>query len=74
MGSKKRLRSLDREQHFLWPHAEDDEERDRRRFAVEPNAHHCAVEDQPYDRFCGERAGVPGLPVALHLAPDPADV
>jgi len=40
--------------------------------AVEPHAHHGAVEDQPHDRFIGQRAGVPGVPIALHLAPDPA--
>ena len=66
---------LDREQHLLAvrAHADDDEQRDRGRLAVEPDAHHGAVEDQPHDRLLGQRAGVPGVPVALHLAPDPAD-
>ena len=58
-----------------WPggraHADDDEQRDRGRFAVEPHAHHGAVEVSA-DRFIGQRAGVPGVPIALHLAPDPA--
>ena len=30
------------------------------------------VENEPHDRFIGQRAGVPGVPVALHLAPHPA--
>ena len=66
--------ALDREQHLLavLAHAEDDEQRDRGRLAVEPDPHHGAVEDQPHDRLLGERAGVPGLPVALHLPPYPA--
>src|SRR5450759_645592 len=42
-------------------------------FPIEPHAHHGAVENEPYDRFLGQRAGVPGVPVALYLAPDPAD-
>jgi hypothetical protein len=68
--------ALDREQHLLavGAHADDDQQRDRGRLAVEPHAHHRAVEDQPHDRLLGQRAGVPGIPVALHLAPDPADV
>ena len=41
-------------------------------FAVEPHAHHRAVENQPHDRLVGQRAGIPGVPVALHLAPDSA--
>ena len=66
--------ALDREQHLLavLTHAEYDEERDRGRFAVEPHPHHRAVEDQPHDRLVGQGAGIPGLPIALHLAPDPA--
>jgi hypothetical protein len=65
---------LDREQHLLavLAYAKDNKERDGSRFAVEPRAHHCAVENEPHDRFFGKRAGVPRLPVALHLAPDPA--
>ena len=60
--------------HFLavGAHADDDEQRDRGRFAVEPDAHHGAVENEPHDRFIGQRAGIPRIPVALHLAPDPA--
>ena len=66
---------LDRQQHFLAvrAHAERDEQRDRGRLLVEPHAHDRAVEYEPHDRLFGERAGVPGVPVALHLAPDPAD-
>ena len=66
--------ALDREQHLLavLAHADDDEQRDRGRFAVEPHAHHGAVENQPHDRLVGQRAGVPGVPVGLHLAPRPA--
>ncbi len=48
------------------------EQRDRGRLAVEPHAHDRAVEDQPHDRLVGERSGVPGVPIALHLAPGPA--
>ena len=40
--------------------------------AVEPDPHHGPVEDQPHDRLLGERAGVPGLPVGLHLPPHSA--
>src|ERR1700748_2097438 len=31
-----------------------------------------AIQDQPHDRLFGKRAGVPGVPVALHFAPHPA--
>src|SRR5208337_3109135 len=55
------------------PHAERDEHRDRGRLPVEPNARDRAVEDQPDDRLLGERAPIPGIPIALHLAPGPAD-
>src|SRR5208282_378330 len=66
--------ALDREQHLLAvrAHAEDDEQRDRSCLAVEPHAHHGAVENEPHDRFIGQRTAIPGLPVALHLAPYPA--
>ena len=51
--------ALDREQHLLavLAHAKDDKERDSSRFAVEPHAHHCAVENEPHVRFFGKRAG-----------------
>ena len=67
--------ALDRQQHLLavGAHAERDEQRDRGRLSVEPNARDRAVEDQPDDRLLGERARVPGVPVALRLAPDAAD-
>src|SRR5882757_1038060 len=39
--------------------------------AVEPDPHHGAVQDQPHDRLLGERAGVPSLPVGLHLPTPP---
>src|SRR6185437_1440564 len=66
--------ALDREQHLLAvrAHAEDNEQRDRGRLAVEPHPNDGAVEDQARDRLLGQRAGVPGIPVALHLAPRPA--
>src|SRR5471030_1314051 len=66
--------AFDREQHLLAvrAHAENDEQRDRGRLAVEPYANDGAVEDQAHDRIPGQRAGVPGIPVALHLAPRPA--
>ena len=53
--------ALDREHHLLavLAYADDDEERDRGRFAVEPHAHHGAVENEPHDRLFGQRAGVP---------------
>ena len=67
--------ALDRQQHLLavGAHAERDEQRDRGRLSVEPNARDRPVEDQPDDRLLGERARIPGIPVALHLAPGPAD-
>ena len=66
--------ALDREHHLLavFAHADDDEERDGGRFAVEPHAHHGAVENEPHDRLSGQRAGVPRVPIVLHLAPGPA--
>ena len=66
--------ALDREQHLLavLAHADDDEQRDGGGLAVEPHPHHGAVENEPHDRLFGKRAGVPRLPVGLHLAPDPA--
>ena len=35
-------------------------------------APHCR-QDQADNRFFGERAGIPGIPIAFHLAPHPAD-
>src|SRR5262249_43263757 len=66
--------TLDREQHFLTvrTYAEDNQQRYRGRLAVEPYPDHGAVEDQSHDRLFGQRAGIPGVPVALHLAPHPA--
>ena len=51
--------ALDREQHLLavLAYAKDDKERDGSRFAVEPHAHHCAVENEPHDRFFGKASG-----------------
>jgi hypothetical protein len=54
-------------------HPDHHQERDRGGLLVEPDSDDSAVEDQPDDRLVGERALVPGLPVSLHLAPDPAD-
>jgi hypothetical protein len=66
---------LDRQEDLLavLPDAEGDEKRDRRRFLVEPHAHDRAIKDQPDDWLFGEGTGVPGIPIALHLAPHPAD-
>src|ERR687887_2352609 len=66
---------LDREQHLLavLPHAEGDKKRDRCRLLVEPNAHDRAIEDQPNDWLVSEGTAIPSIPIALHLAPDPAD-
>ena len=55
------------------PHAEGDEQRDRGRLAVELDTRDRAVEDQPHDRLLPERPHVPGVPVALDLAPGAAD-
>ena len=67
--------ALDREQHLLavGAHAKRHEQRDRGRPSVEPDTRDCAVEDQPHDRLFGERTRIPGVPVALRLAPDAAD-
>src|SRR5262249_24755866 len=35
--------------------------------------HHGAIQDQPDDRLLGDRAGIPGLPIAFHLAPHAAN-
>ena len=66
--------ALGGEQHFLAvrPHPDDDQQRDRGGLAVEPHAHHRAVEDEAHDRLVSERTSVPGGPVALYLAPHPA--
>ena len=31
------------------------------------------IKDEAHDRLFGQRAGVPRLPIAVHLAPNPAD-
>ena len=51
---------------------EDNQQRDRCRLLVQPDAHDGAVQDQPDDIFLAERALRPGLPVGLHLPPHPA--
>jgi hypothetical protein len=50
---------LDREQHLLAvrAHPIDHDQRDRRRPAIEPDANHGAVEDEPHDRLRRQRAG-----------------
>ena len=65
---------FDRQEYFLTvlAHPDDDEQRDGSGFAVEPHAHHSAVENQPHDWLVGQRAGTPCVPVALHLAPHAA--
>jgi hypothetical protein len=40
-------------------HINDDQQRDGGRFAIEPHAHHRAVENEPHDRLIGQRADVP---------------
>ena len=66
--------ALDREQNLLAvrSHAKHNEQRDRGRLAVEPHPNDGAVEDQPHDRLLGQRAAIPGVPVAFDLAPGPA--
>ena len=54
-------------------HPEDDQQRDIRRFAVEPDAHDRAVQDETHHLLSGQIAPVPGFPVRLHLAPGAAD-
>ena len=54
-------------------HTQGNKQRNRRRFLVHPNTHHRAVEDEAHDRLGSERAGLPGIPIALDLAPGPAD-
>ena len=51
------------------PDAEDDKERNRRGFAIEPDAHHRTIEDETHDVFIGEVTLVPRVPVGLDLAP-----
>jgi hypothetical protein len=62
--------ALDREQHLLTvlTYPEDDEQRDRGRLAVEPHPHHRAVENEANDWLVSQRAGIPGIPVALRPA------
>src|SRR6202043_187785 len=66
--------ALDREQNLLAvrSYAQHNEQRDRGRLAVEPHPDDGAIEDQAHDRLPGQGAAVPGVPVALHLAPGPA--
>src|SRR6516165_7474280 len=64
---------VDGQQHLLtiFAYAEHDQEHDRGGPPVEPDPHHSAVEDQADDRFSTERAGIPGVPIALQLTPHP---
>src|ERR1700733_1599848 len=66
--------ALDRQHHLLavLAYADDDEQRDGSRLAVKPHAHHSPVENEPHDRLFGQRAGVPCVPIAPHLAPGSA--
>src|SRR6266487_2805489 len=63
--------ALDRHQYFLAirAHTDDDQQRDCGRLAVEPHVHHRAVENESHNRFGGQRASIPGVPIGLHLAP-----
>src|ERR1700746_1909035 len=65
---------LDSQQYLLavLAYAKDDQEGDRGSLPVEPDPDHRAVQDQADDRFRGARAGIPAIPIALHLAPHPA--
>src|ERR1700680_4521527 len=65
---------LDGQEHFLavLAHPDDDQQRDESGFAVEPHTNHGAVKNQPNDRLIRQRARIPRVPVALHLAPYPA--
>src|SRR5436309_1355449 len=67
--------ALDREQHLLaiFAYADDHQQRDGRGLTVEPYAHHRAIKDEAHERLLAQRAGVPCVPIALHLAPNPAD-
>ncbi len=61
--------ALDRQQHLraIGAHPDDDQQRDRCGLAIEPHAHHGAVQEEPYHRLIGQRAGIPRLPIAPHL-------
>ena len=65
---------LDGQQHLLavLTHAEYDQEHDRGSLPVESDPHHGAVQDHADDRLLGERAGIPGVPIAFHLPPHSA--
>jgi hypothetical protein len=57
---------------IFW-HTERDQQRNRCRLLVEPHAHGSAIQDEPDDRRVLQGARVPGIPVAFHLAPGPAN-
>src|SRR5271163_561887 len=65
---------LDSQQHLLAVLAdtEHDQEHDRGGLPVKPDPHHGAIQDQADDRLLGQRAGIPGVPIAFHLAPHAA--
>src|SRR5438876_11982486 len=57
--------ALDRQQYLLsvCAHADDNQERNRRGFAVEADPHHGAVKDQPHDRRqASGRSRIPSRP------------
>src|ERR1700687_1076292 len=64
---------FDRQKHLLavLAHPDDNEQRDGSGFAIEPHAHHGAVENQPHDRLLGQRAAVSMAPVAPSLSSTP---
>src|SRR6516165_5310897 len=64
---------LDGQQHLVavLAHAEHDQKHDRGGLPVEPDPHYSPVQDQADDRCRGERAGIPGIPIAFHLSPYP---
>jgi hypothetical protein len=57
---------LDRQQYLLAvaAHAKRQEQRDRGCLLVKTHAHDRAIKNKADDRLIGERAGVPGVPVA----------
>ena len=63
--------ALDREQHLLavLAYAKDGQGARRKSLCGSSRTRTTAVENEPHDRFFGKRAGVPRVPVGLHLTP-----
>ena len=62
---------LDGQEHLLPvpAHAQNDQQRDVRRLAVQAHAHDGAVQDEPDHVLPDQVAPIPGIPVHLDLAP-----